>query len=161
MALDRKEEGIAALAKYVEQHPEGRYRAAADLPVQRARFDAAVKRGDMAAAVQAAKLAAAASSSPSDSLRLAWAHERSGAAADAHAEYCRIAETWPNDPAAGEALFANALSELRAGNWSAGDLALDETLKRFPNLPRRNEALYWRGIAAVKLGHDAEGVERL
>ena len=161
MALDRREEGIAALAKYVEMHPEGRYRAAADLPVQRARFDAAVKKGDTAGAVQAAKLAAAASSSPSDALRLAWAHERAGAAAEAHAEYSRIAEKWPNDPAAGEALFANALAELRAGNWSAGDLALEETLKRFPKLPRRNEALYWRGIAAVRLGHDAEGVARL
>jgi tetratricopeptide (TPR) repeat protein len=161
MALDRRDEGLAELAKYVELHPEGRYRAVADLPVQRARFDAAVKSGDMAAAVQAAKLAAAASSTPADALRLAWAHERAGAAAEAHAEYSRIAERWPNDPAAGEALFANALSELRAGNWSAGDLALEETLKRFPKLPRRNEALYWRGIAAVRLGHDAEGVARL
>ena len=28
-------------------------------------------------------------------------------------------------------------------------------------MPRRNEALYWRGIAAVRLGHDAEGAARL
>ena len=161
MALDRREQGLEALAKYLETHPQGRYRKSAELPVQRARFDAAVKRGDMAAAVQAAKLAAAASDSPLDAIRLAWAHEKSGAAAEAHAEYARIAEKWPNDPAAGEALFANALYELRAGNWSAGDLALEETLKRFPKLPRRNEALYWRGIAAVRLGHDEEGIARL
>ena len=161
MALDRREEGLAELTRYVELHPQGRYRAAADLPVQRARFDAALKRDDTAAAVQAAKLAAADSDSPSDALRLAWIHERAGAAAAAQAEYRRIAERWPKDPAAGEALFALALAELRAGNWSAGELALDETLKRFPALPRRNEALYWRGVAAVRLGHEAEGVARL
>ena len=161
LALDRRAEGLAELEKYVETHPQGRYRNAAELPVQRAKFDAAVKSGDMSAAVQAAKLAAAASGAASDALRLAWAHERAGASAEAKAEYRRIAERWPDDPAAGEALFANALADLRAGNWSSGDLALEETLKRFPNLPRRNEALYWRGIAAVRLGHEAEGEARL
>ena len=161
MALDRREQGLAELARYLELHPQGRYRAAAETPVQRARFDAAVKRGDMAAAVQAAKLAASSSGAASDALRLAWAHEKAGAADAARAEYRRIAEKWPKDPAAGEALYANALAELRAGRWGAGDLALEETLKRFPNLPRRNEALYWRGIAAVRLGHEAEGAARL
>ena len=161
MALDRRDEGLEELAKYLEGHPQGRYRAAAEAPVQRARFDAAVKRGDWAAAVQAARLAAQASGSPSDALRLAWAHERAGAADEARAEYRRIAEKWPDDPAAGEALFANALADLRAGNWSAGDLALEEALKRFPRLPHRNEALYWRGVAAMRLGHEAEGVARL
>ena len=161
MALDRREQGLAELAKYLELHPEGRYRTAAEIPVQRARFDAAVKRGDMAAAVQAARLAAAASNVPSDALRLAWAHERSGAYDAARAEYRRIADRWPTDPAAGEALFANALADLRAGNWSAGDLALEDALKRFPKLSRRNEALYWRGIAAIRLGHEAEGAARL
>ena len=161
IALDRKEQGLAELAKYLEAHPRGRYRAAAELPVYRARFDAAVKKGDMPAAVQAAKLAAAASGSAADALRLAWAHEKSGAHDEARAEYGRIAAKWPNDPAAGEALFANALADLRAGNWNAGELALEETLKRFPNFPRRNEALYWKGVAAMHLGHDAEGVSRL
>ena len=161
MALDRREEGIAELAKYLENNPQGRYRAAAETPVQRTRFDAAVKRGDNAAAVQAARLAAKSSDSPADALRLAWAHERAGAADEARAEYRRIAERWPDDPAAGEALFANALADLRAGNWSAGDLALEETLKRFPRLSHRNEALYWRGVAAMRLGHEAEGVARL
>ena len=161
IALDRKEQGLAELAKYLEAHPRGRYRAAAELPVYRARFDAAVKKGDMPTAVQAAKLAAAASGSAADALRLAWAHEKSGALDEARAEYRRIAEKWPEDPATGEALFANALADLRAGNWNSGELALEEALKRFPKLPRRNEALYWKGVAAIHLGHDAEGVSRL
>ena len=161
LALDRREQGLAELTKYLERHPQGRYRAAAETPVQRAQFDAAVKRGDTAAAVQAAKLAAAASDAPADALRLAWAHERAGAADAARTAYRRIAERWPDDPAAGEALYANALADLRAGNWSAGDLALEETLKRFPKLPHRGEALYWRGVAAIRLGHEAEGVQRL
>ena len=161
LALDRREQGLAELTRYLERHPQGRYRAAAETPVQRARFDAAVKRGDTAAAVQAAKLAAAASDTAADALRLAWAHEQAGAADAARAEYRRIAEKWPDDPAAGEALYANALADLRAGNWSAGELALEETLKRFPELPHRGEALYWRGVAAIRLGHDAEGIRRL
>ena len=161
MALDRREQGLAELARYLEAHPQGRYRAAAETPVQRAKFDDAVKRNDIAAAVQAARLAAAASGAPSDALRLAWAHEQAGADAEARAAYRKIAEKWPDDPAAGEALFANALAALRAGDWGAGDLALEDALKRFPKLSRRNEALYWRGIAAVRLGHEAEGVARL
>lgn len=161
MALDRKEKGLAELERYLEAHPRGRYRASAETPVQRARFDAAVKKGDMTAAVQAARLAAASSGAASDALRLAWAHEKAGATEDARAEYRRITSKWPNDPATGEALFANALIELRAGNWNAGDLALEEALRRFPKLSRRNEALYWRGVAAMRLGHDKEGVTRL
>ena len=51
IALDRKEQGLAELGRYLDAHPRGRYRASAELPVQRARFDAAVKKGDMAAAV--------------------------------------------------------------------------------------------------------------
>ena len=161
MALDKREQGLAELSKYLEMHPQGRYRKAAETPVQRARFDEAVKRGDTAAAVQAASLAVAASDTPRDALRLAWAHEKAGASEKAQAEYRRIVEKWPNDPVSGEALFANALADLRAGNWGAGDLALEETLKRFPDFSRRNEALYWRGIAAVHLGHEAEGAARL
>ena len=161
MALDRKEQGLAEFERYLEVHPNGCYRAAAELPVQRARFDAAAKKGDTAAMVQAAKLAAAASGAAADALRLAWAHERAGAHDEARAEYGRIAAKWPNDPAAGEALFANALADLRAGNWNAGELALEETLKRFPNFPRRNEALYWKGVAAMNLGHGDEGVATL
>lgn len=161
MALDRRDQGLAELTKYVELHPQGRYRVAAMLPVQRMRFDAAVKRGDIASAVQSAKLAASLSNSPNDALRLAWAHEMAGASAEARAEYRRIVDKWPDDPAAGEALFANALADLRAGNWAAGELALDEALKRFPKLSRRNEAIYWRGIAAFRLGHEEEGVARL
>ena len=161
IALDRKEQGLAELGKYLDAYPKGRYRASAELPVQRARFDAAVKKGDMQAAVQAARLAAAATGSATDALRLAWAHEKSGALDEARAEYRRIASKWPNDPAAGEALFANALADLRSGNWNAGDLALEEALKRFPGLPRRNEAIYWKGVAAMRLGHDAEGAARL
>ena len=161
IALDRKEQGIAELSRYLDAHPGGRYRASAETPVQRARFDAAVKRGDMIAAVQAAKLAVAASDSASDSLRLAWAHEKAGALEEARAEYRRIATRWPEDPAAGEALFANALADFRAGNWNAGDLSLEELLKRFPKFPRKGESLYWRGVAAMRLGHEAEGVARL
>lgn len=161
IALDRKEQGLAELSRYLEAHPRGRYRASAETPVQRARFVAAVKKGDMAAAVQAAKLAAVSSGTASDALRLAWAHEKAGALDEARAEYRRIAAKWPKDPSAGEALFANALADLRTGSWNAGDLALEETLKRFPDFPRKNEALYWRGVAAIRLGHEVEGVARL
>lgn len=58
-------------------------------------------------------------------------------------------------------MFANALDDLRRERWSAGELALEELLKRFPGFPRKNEALYWRGAAAVRLGHSAEGAVSL
>jgi tetratricopeptide (TPR) repeat protein len=161
IALDRKEQGIAELAKYLEAHPAGRYRAAAETPVYRAQFDAAVKKGDIAAAVQAAKLASVSSGSAADALRLAWAHEKSGAMIEAYAQYRKIISKWPDDPAAGEALYACALADMREEKWNAGDLALEELVKRFPEFPRKNEALYWRGIAAIRLGHEAAGVERL
>ncbi len=161
LALDRRDEALAELSRYVESHPQGRYRSAASLPVQRARFDEAVKRGDAPSAVQAAKLACSLSDSPDDALRLAWAHERSGASAEARAEYRRIAERWPRHAAAGEALFANALADLRAGNWAAGELALDEALRRFPSMPKRGEAMYWRGVASMRLGHVEEGSRML
>lgn len=161
IALDRKEQGVAELARYLEAHPRGRYRAAAEPPVQRARFDAAVKKGDISAAVQAARLAVASSGSAADALRLAWAHEKSGATDEACAEYRRIASKWPDDPAAGEALFACALADIRAGKWNAGELALEEAMKRFPGFSRKNEALYWRGVAAMHLGHEQEGAARL
>ena len=160
-ALDRKDQGLAEFEKYLEAHPRGRYRSSAEIPVQRARYDAAVKNGDLGAAVQAAKLAFSSSNAAFDALRLAWAHEKSGAMDDARREYCGIVEKWPNDPVAGEALFANAMLDFRDGKWNSCDLALEEAIKRFPGFARKNEALYWRGVAAVKLGHEADGVARL
>lgn len=161
IALGKRPEGIKELSKYIELYPRGRYVSAASLPVQRMKFDEAVKAGDMPSALQAAKLAVSLSDTPSDALRLAWAHERSGSAAEARAGYRRIAEKWPDNSAAGEAIFANALLDLRDGNWAAGELALEEVLNRFPMFPRRGEALYWRGVAAIRLGHDESGAELL
>lgn len=161
MAMDNRADGLPALRNYLEKHPAGRYRSAAEVPVRRAEFDEAVKSGDRSAAVQAARQAALASRSAADALRLAWAHEKAGAMAEARAEYRRIAATWPDDPAAGEALYANALADLREQRWGAGELALDELCRRFPGFSRRSEALYWRGVAALQLGHEAEGAERL
>ena len=102
LALDRKEQGLAELEKYIETYPRGRYTSSAEIPVQRARYDNAVKKGDLVAAVQAAKLAFASSKTAFDALRLAWAHEKSGAIDEARREYRGIVEKWPDDSAAGE-----------------------------------------------------------
>lgn len=161
LALDRKEQGLAELSKYIEAHPRGRNRNAAERPVQLERYNAAMKNGDAAGAVQAAKLLCDLSDTPEDALRLAWAHEKALSPEKARMQYRKIAKKWPDSPAAGEALFSDAFAYLREKNWNAADLALEEVLRRFPDYPRKNEALYWRGIAAIHLGHSAEGAIRL
>ena len=59
--------------KYLEDYPEGRYRADAELPVARIEFDAARKADDASKALETAKRSFGLSKLASDQLRLAWA----------------------------------------------------------------------------------------
>lgn len=149
------------LESYLERFPEGRYRAAAELPLARLEFAKAEKGGDSAAVLAAARRSAALSKSAADRLRLAWALENAGDGTAAVAEYAAIAAEFPRTDEAAEALFRKALADARADRWSAAEMALAEMLKggRLPR--RRPEACYWRGIAAHRLGHVAEGAQFL
>ena len=48
--------------------------------------------------------------------------------------------------------------DARARKWSAAELSLAEALASGKNPRRRAEALYWRGVAAGMLGHEAQSV---
>lgn len=154
--------GDAAKAKtffeaYLEKFPQGRYRKEVELPLARLGFTSAEKSGDMPRALDFARRAAAVSGLAGDRLRVAWAMERCGAGDDAEREYLSIAADFPGSPEASEAMFRKALADLREERWSAADLALAEALGGRLDQRRRGEALYWRGVAAVRLDHAEEG----
>ena len=147
--------------KYLEDYPEGRYRADAELPVARIEFDAARKSEDAAKALETAKRSFGISKLAADQLRLAWAYEKAGKSEAASAEYEQIAKNFPASDEAAEAQYRRAMIAAAAGNWSGAELALSEALASGKLGRRRAEALYWRGIAAVKLGHEEAGVGHL
>ena len=99
---------------------------------------------------------AARSKSPADRLRLGWAYEKAGRESEALAEYAAIAKAFPKTEEAAEALFRKAMADMRAKRWSAGDLSLAEMLASGAGASRKAEALFWRGVAANRLGHAGE-----
>ena len=142
---------------YLEKYPQGRYRKDVDLPLARLSFTAAEKSGDLSKALDFARRAAAVSGLASDRLRVAWAYERCGISDEAEREYLAVATDFPGTPEAAEAMFRKALADLREERWSAADLALAEALGGKLDQRRRGEALYWRGVSAVRLDHAEEG----
>ena len=149
----------AALFKtYLDDFPDGRYRKDAALQLARLEFTAAVAADDAAKAVEAARRAAAAGTA-ADALRLAWAYEKAGRPAEAEAEYGRIVQAHPKTDEAAKALFAQATSAARAADWPKAELRFAEALATGRlAAAQRATALYWRGIAAIRIGHEAEGV---
>ncbi|MGN0854991.1 MAG: tol-pal system YbgF family protein [Kiritimatiellia bacterium] len=144
------------MTRYLEDYPQGRYRAAVELPLARMAFEAAEKGGDAAQTIAAAKRSVALSKSSTDRLRLAWAYEKGGLVPEAVAEYQGVARDFPSTDDAAEALFRKAMLDLRAQRWSAAELSLAEALATGRNPARRAETLYWRGIAAERMGHTEE-----
>lgn len=149
------------MVSYLEKFPDGRYRSSVELPLARMDFEEAEKKGDAAKMIESARRGAALSKSSHDRLRLAWAYEKSSRVAEARAEYDSLAKSFAGTPDAAEALFRKAMIDIRAGKWSAAELALAEMLSSSEDSARRAEALYWRGISAVRLGHEEKGVEYL
>ena len=144
------------MQKYLADFPQGKYRSAVELPLARMDFNDADKGGDTAKTIEAAKRSASLSKTAPDRLRLAWAYEKGGNLDAALAEYASLAKDFPSTDEAAEALFRKAMIDLRAKRWSAGELALAEALASGKNAKRKAESLYWRGIAARELGHEAE-----
>lgn len=151
----------ALFADYLDRFPGGKYAKSAELPMQRIRFAAAEKAGDFTGAIAAARRAKALSGVSGDAMRLAWAYERTNRVEEAKAEYDGVARTWPGTEDAAEAKFRSALIDVRGGKWAAAELALAEALAAGGKLKHRAAALYWRGLAAVQLGHDEDGVKFL
>ncbi len=145
------------LKDYLERFPQGKYRANAELPLARIGFYAASEGGGGSAVIENAKRAYAISGLSYDSLMLAWAYESCGKMPEAEAQYLETAQKFPGTDDAAEALFRKAMSDARAKKWSACELALAESLSSGKNPKRKAQSLYWRGVAALQLGHDAEG----
>ena len=143
--------------KYLEDHPQGQYRASAELPLARIGFASAEKDGDAAKTIENARRAYALSHDAADGLRLAWAYEKAGKTDEAAAEYAALAKAKPRTAEGATALFQLAMIRLREEKWSAADMALAEALATDTLGSRKATALYWRGIAANQLDHEAEG----
>ena len=144
--------------KYLADYPEGKYRADAELPLARLEFKRAEKGGDAAMVVESAKRGFGLSKLAADQLRLAWAYEKAGRIEEALNEYQAVAKRYPGTEEAAEAMFRKAMMDVREERWSAAELALAEALSSGKCGARRGEALYWRGMAAVRLGHENEAM---
>ena len=146
------------MKKYLDAHPEGRYRKAAELPLARMEFEAAGKGDDISGAIEAAKRSASLSQDAADLLRLAWAYEKAGLDAEAVAQYLDVARKFPSTQEAVEALFRKSLADVRAARWSAAELTLAEALAMdVEDTKHKAEMQYWRGVACFMLGHEAQG----
>ena len=156
-AMGESERALALFRKYLEDFPQGRYRAEAELPIARIEFDAARKSQDVSRTVESAKRSFGLSKLASDQLRLAWAYEKAGKADAAAAEYEEIAKKFQGSEEAAEALYRRAMLAAAEGNWSGAELSLAEAVASGKLGRRKGEALYWRGVAAVKLGHEEAG----
>jgi tetratricopeptide (TPR) repeat protein len=148
-------------ARYLERFPQGRYRREAELPLLRLEFTEATAGANWRKALECARRAAALSSLAFDQLRVAWALEKMGSSDEAERAYLDVAKKFPGSSEAAEALFRKAMADLREERWSAADLALAEALAGSLEPRRLAEALYWRGIAGIRLGHEAEGAAHL
>lgn len=155
------EKARVLFAKYLEAYPDGRYRANCELPLARLGFDAAREKNDSVSALENARRAYSISHLSDDAMRLAWWYEKESKIDEARRIYDEIASSNPGTPAAGEALFRKAMIDVRAGNWSGAELSLAEAMKTKGEFPLMNEARYWRGMAAISIGHDAEGARFL
>jgi len=160
-AAGNDSEAVALFKRYLENFPQGRYRKDVALPLARIEFERASKTDDLAKTVETAKSAFALSGLASDELRLAWAYEKSGKADLATAEYAKICAQHPGTSEAAEAAYASAMLFARAGNWSKAELSFAEALATDKLGKRRASALYWRGIAAIKIDHPEEGANFL
>lgn len=155
------EKALALFKKYLEDYPKGRYRVDAELPIARIEFDAARHREDPSKTIESAKRGFDISKLASDQLRLAWAYEKADKPDDAIAEYELIAKNFQGSDEAAEAMFRKAMIDARADRWSAAEMALAEALQGNRLGKHTAEALYWRGVAAIRLKHAAEGVKFL
>ena len=156
-AMGDSDRALELFRKYLEDWPQGRYRADAELPIARIEFDRARKADDPSKVLESARRGFGLSKLAADQIRLAWAYEKAGKAEAAAAEYDEVAKKFPGTDEAAEALYRRAMLDATAGNWSGAELALAEALASGKLGRRKSEALYWRGVAAFRLGHDEKG----
>lgn len=161
--VGEKAAALAAARRYLDSFPQGANRRQMDLLLARAEFDSAIAstngvQAAIAAGRRAVSLAEGAAGA-TDRLRLGWAYEKAGEHDQADATYASLARDFPKTDVAADALYRRAMSQLRREKWSAAELTLAEALSAGKlSGERRSLAGYWRGIAAIRSGHEDEGV---
>ena len=161
LAKGKAAEARALFNRYLEDYPQGRYRASAELQHARLSFVAAKDGDDKALIVEAARRSARLSKGSNDRLRYAWALENAGRTDEAVAEYASLATDFPKTADGAEALLRKAMIDIRASRWSDAAQSLKDSLSSELTPARKAEALYWLGYSYSRLGHDTEGVTRL
>lgn len=149
---------VELFKRYLADFPEGKYRADAELPLARLEFKQAEKGGDSSLIIESAKRGFGLSKLAADQLRLAWAYEKAGRQEEALAEYLEVAKRFPGTEEAAEALFRKAMMDAREERWNGAELALAEAMASGKCGKRKGEILYWRGMAAIRIGHEAEAI---
>lgn len=164
--VGEKEVSVASARKYLDSFPQGANRRQMDLLLARAEFDSAIAltngvKAAIAAGRRAVELAGS-DAGASDRLRLGWAYEKAAEDDLADAVYAELARDFPESDAAAEALYRRAMAQLRREKWSAAELTLAQALSggRLSG-ERLSLARYWRGVAAIRSGHEQEGVDFL
>jgi len=160
-ATGDRERALKLFGVYLENHPEGRYRAEAELAEARLEFESARASGDNVKLVESARRAARFSRQPADELRLGWAYETAERQEEAVAAYDRLVRAHAGSAEAAEALYRKALVEVRRENWAAAELALAEAVASGKLGATAASASFWRGVAAARLGHEQESVSFL
>lgn len=165
LAYDRfgdKAKSLVAAKAYLERYPQGPHRKEVEILVARADFAAAEKDADAGRLVESARRASELSGSAGDLLRYAWTLEKTGASEKSEAVYESVAARFPKSPEAADALYRRGMSLARRDQWSGAELSLSEALDT-GSLPadRRGLALYWRGVACLRLGHGEKAAEHL
>lgn len=155
------ESAKALFESYLLNFPQGDYRVMAESWLARIGFQEARAADDATKMVECMRRVVAVSKAAADRLVLAWAYEKAGRKDEAMSEYADISKAYPDTPEAAEATFRKALMDLREERWAAADLSLQSALIGKLEGRNRTEATYWRGVAAVRMGHEAEGVEFL
>jgi len=149
---------IGLFRAYLDGYPQGRYRKEAELELARIEFALASKGNDNAKIVEAAKRAASKGEQSADVLRLGWALERAGRTDDAEKAYTTVAKMSPGSDESARALYARAMLAARGGEWAKTELGLAEAIaSKKLDKEKLPLAWYWRGIAALRLGHETEG----
>ena len=148
----------ANFESYLLDYPQGEYRHQVETWLARIGFQEARAADDAAKMVECMQRVVASSKEPADRLTLAWAYEKAERKDEAMHEYLEIAKDSPNTVEAADAMFRKAMMDLREERWAAADVALQSAIMGKLDDQLRPEALYWRGVSAVRLGHEAEGV---
>lgn len=165
LAYDRfgdKAKGLEFAKLYLERYPQGSHRKEIEVLLARADFAAAEKGADTKKLVESARRASELSGSAGDMLRYAWTLEKAGEAEKAEAVYESVAAKFPKSVEAADAMYRRGLSLARRDQWSGAELSLAEASDS-PSITtdRKGLALYWRGVACMKLDHQAKSAEHL